>query len=90
VHEADAAPISVGGAGKAHRLVFENDFAFVWLIDALQHAHQRRFASAVAADDRVDRRRRSREVDAVVGDYRSEPARQPTGAEPNFHLKKSG
>ena len=81
--------IGVGGTGKPHRRVIQYDLARVRLVDALQDAHQRRLAGAVAADDGVDRSRRGGEVDAVVGDDRAEPARQtPTGAEANLGARR--
>ena len=41
-------------------------------VDALQDAHQRRLARAVAADDGVNRAGRDSEIDPVVGDDRTE------------------
>ena len=85
------------GPCKPDRLIVEHDRAFVRTVDALQDAHQRRLAGAVAADDGVDRPRRDGEVDAVVGDDRAEPARdaardrcEPLDAGRFRHLKKSG
>ena len=67
-------PRAKASAGpSSHRRVVQNDAALVGTVDALQYAHQRRFARAVAADDGVDRARRDREIDAVVGDHRAEP-----------------
>ena len=42
--------------------------ALIRRVDALQDAHQRRFARAIAADDGVDGLRRDGEVDPIVGD----------------------
>ena len=55
---ADSARIGVGWTGEPHRMVVEYDAAFVRMVDALQDAHQRRLAGAVAPDDDVDGRRR--------------------------------
>ena len=92
-------PRAKASAGPASRTggVVEDDAALVGLVDALQDAHQRRLARAVAADDRVDRARRDGEIDAVVGDDRAKSARHVARAPmrtatraAHAHLKKSG
>ena len=90
------ARIGVGWARESHRAIVQYDAPFIRTVDPLQDAHQRRLARAVAADDGVDRRRRNGQIDAVVGQDRSECAGHPASAEANLdasrfcHLKKSG
>ena len=91
---ADAAREGVGRPVQPDRPIVEHHGSLVGSVDALQDAHQRRLAGPVAADDGVDRSRRDREIDAIVGDDRAEPARDAARAETNRygfrHLKKSG
>ena len=87
---ADAARESVGGSGEPHRRVVEDDRPLVRPVDALQDAHQRRLAGAVAADDRMDRPGRDREIDSVVGDDRTEPTRESARADADLATRPSG
>ena len=52
----------------ARRLPVDADFAFVGLLQARQHADQRRLAGAVLAEQDMHLARPDREVDAVIGD----------------------
>ena len=94
---ADSAREGVRWARQVAPAVVQNDAAFVRAVDALQDAHQRRLARAVAADDGVDRRRRDGQ-DRPGRSARTGPNARVTSAsaEANLdagrfrHLKKSG
>ncbi len=91
VHHADAARERIGRPRERDRFPIDDHRARVGPVDALQDAHQRGLAGAVAADHRVDRTARDRQVDAVIGEQRAEAPRDAACAEARrVHLKKAG
>ena len=73
MHHADAAGECIRRTRKRHRLSVDDDGTMVGAIHALQNAHERRFAGAVAADDCVHRSAFGAKVHLVIGDDVAEP-----------------
>ena len=72
VHHADAGGVGVVGVFDQEGLSVLPDLARVRLVQAEQHAHQRRLARAVFAQQRVDLAPDQPERDVVVGAYAGE------------------
>ena len=72
MHHAEAGRDGDGRVGKHRLLAVDPDLAFVGLQQAEQYVHQRRLAGAILADDGVDLAALDGEVDAVIGDERTE------------------
>ena len=73
MHHADAAGKRVGRSQENNRGTVDDHDALVRPVHALEYAHQRRLAGAIAADDRMHRSTLGTEVAAGVGNEGAEP-----------------
>src|SRR5206468_10421828 len=71
----DPAPDRVLRGGELDRLPLDPDLPLVGVVQAVEDVHQRRFAGAVLAEDRVNLAPSEVEVHAIVGDDAGEPLR---------------
>ena len=69
VDHADIVRQRVRRGVKRHRLAVEQDFARVRLVHAVEDFHQRRFARAVFAEQRVNLARFHVEIDVIIGEH---------------------
>ena len=67
-HHADAERACVAWIGNGHKLPVPANRPGIWLDDAVDDFHQRRFAGAIFAKHRVDLSGHDAKIDAVVGD----------------------
>jgi len=69
MHHPDALAHGVQRRFDFDRLTVDQDFAFVGWIEAVQNFHQRRFARAVFAKERVNLAGVHIEMDVIVGEH---------------------
>ena len=72
VHHADAVVDRVARRAETHVTAFNTQRAGIRLVQAGQHAHQRRLAGAVLAQQRVNLTGQRGEADIVVRDHAGE------------------
>ena len=73
VDHADPVIERIGRTGECDGLPVHENAAPIRPVEALKNAHQCGLAGSVAADDRVHRAAPGVEIDAVIGNDRSEP-----------------
>ena len=72
VDHPDAQLDGIGRGSNAHRLPIQQDLAFVRMVQAVQHLHQRALAGAVLAQQRMHLAGAHIEVDAFIGKHAGE------------------
>ena len=75
VHHPNARCHRIARATKVLHDVVEDDLAFVGRVEPVEHVHQRRLASAILAEQRVDFARSHHEINMVVGHEGAEALR---------------
>ena len=72
MHHADAERDRVFRAAEAHRFAIDQNFSGVHRVEAVENLHQRAFAGAVFAEQRVNFARLNRQIDVVVREHAGE------------------
>ena len=76
--------------GETDLMAIDGDGSAVRLLHAVQDLHQRRFASAILTDQRVDRAGSDRDVNVMVGDHARKSFADPTEFDGWHSLKVFG